>query len=86
MFLQVDGVPNNRGKTKKHDKPGVAFDTSTGHQHMCEWRCELAKGVGDKDASARLLELAAQGLALAKVRRPSQEFILSRETSLYPVP
>lgn len=62
---QVDGENNARGRTKKKDKPGKPFDKLTGHQHMREWWNELNQGIGDSDASAQLLALAAEGLAIA---------------------
>lgn len=63
---QVDGKANSRGKAKRKDKPGEAFDAMTGHQHMREWRNELNQGVGDSDASAQLISLAAEAQTIAK--------------------
>ena len=63
---QVDGESNTRGKSKKMDKPGKPFDSSTGHQHMREWWKEINQGLGDKDASVQLLALAAEGLNIAQ--------------------
>jgi site-specific DNA-cytosine methylase len=63
---QVDGETSVRGKTKQKYKPGKAFDTRTGHQHMREWRNELTQGVGDFDASAQLTSFAAEALEIAR--------------------
>ena len=73
---QVDGEKNARGRTKKKDKPGKPFDKFTGHQHMREWWNELNQGIGDSDASAQLLALAAEGLAIAShsLKGESHEF------------
>mmetsp|Transcript_20555 Transcript_20555/g.61281 ORF Transcript_20555/g.61281 Transcript_20555/m.61281 type:complete len:1354 (+) Transcript_20555:59-4120(+) len=63
---QVDGEANMRGKTKQKYKPGKAFDATTGHQHMREWRNELTQGVGDFDASTQLASFAAEALEIAR--------------------
>ena len=60
---------------KKKDKPGKPFDKFTG-QHMREWWNRLNQGIGDSDASAQLLALAAEGLAIAShsLKAESHEF------------
>jgi hypothetical protein len=63
---QVEGETNARGKTKLKYKPGKAFDTMTGHQHMREWRNELNQGVGDLDASTQLMSFATEALVIAR--------------------